>query len=292
MGLAEQLRAGAQLERTSTTFTTDVSGVGTVQLSSVYTILSIQSDVPCRLRLYENAASRDNAGEVSRAFNNVFVSSSVALIADFSMSQAGIYSTDPSIFAVTQNLASPDTFYRIEPSSPSAKITLRTFPLEDNTITAAIATPYSVANRRSFTITTNLAAAELVSGTLADATFPTSYLLVSSSLADNSQRVRLRLYSTTASFGDATERNRPFTTEPSASMDLIVDYILSGSNLIYFSPKIIGANLANRGNNLLGIQSSQTLLDGKNELYYIMSNEGTGGTVTMNANLHVYSLED
>jgi hypothetical protein len=291
MGLAEQLKAGATLTRTSTIFNTSAAGSGSVQIGSAYSLLSVQTDTPCRLRLYEDVTSRDNAGEIARPFGNQFVSASVALIGDFSMSAAGTYTVDPILHSVSPVIASPLTYYRTDPATV-ATVGLKTFLLEDNTISPTPNTAYTLSNRRTFTITADLAATELVSGTLAVSTVPTTYLLVSGALVDNSQIGRLRLYSTTASFGDGTERNRPFSTEPSASMDLIADIIMSGSNVTHFVPKIVGANLANRGQNLQVIRSISSLLDGKNELYYIFGNVGTGATVTMNANVHVYALED
>lgn len=285
MGLSEQIQAGANLDRTDVTFTTSVTGVGSASIAPSYAILKIQASSPCRLRLYDNLSSRDEAGEIVRPFGNTNISESVALVGDFSMSAAGQYAVDPVLYAVSADFNNPYTYYRVSPAS-SIDIKATVYPIE---IVAPGVGVYSLDNRRTLpVITASLSAGAKVSGSLASTEIPQTYLLVSASANSLS---RLRLYSTTAALSNTQEITRPFSVEPSASFNLIADMILSASKTTYFSPKIIGANLANMGSNLLLIRGNQALIDGENELYYIIENI-SASPIQVSASLHVYSLED
>jgi hypothetical protein len=111
-------------------------------------------------------------------------------------------------------------------------------------------------------------------------------------LGDVSHLARIRLYNNNSVFSNITEMSRSFSTE-TTDTSLIVDAILSGSGTTHFSPKIIGSNLENLGTNLNLIQGSAQQLAGENELYYILQNaSSTPGAVTINAFLHVFSLEN
>jgi hypothetical protein len=285
MGLSEQIQAGANLERADVTFTTSVTGVGSASIAPSYAILKIQASSPCRLRLYDNLSSRDEAGEIVRPFGDTNISESVALVGDFSMSAAGQYAVDPVLYAVSADFNNPYTYYRVSPAS-SIDIKVTMYPIE---IVAPGVGAYSLDNRRTLpVITASLSAGATVSGSLASTEIPQTYLLVSASANSLS---RLRLYSTTAALSNTQEITRPFSVEPSASFNLIADMILSASKTTYFSPKIIGANLANMGSNLLLIRGNQALIDGENELYYIIENI-SASPIQVSASLHVYSLED
>lgn len=292
MGLSEQIIAGATLERKSTTFITDLSGVGSVSLGSAYAILSVEANTPCRLRLYDNQTSRDDAGETARLFGSTNISASVALIADFSMSSAGKYTVDPVLYSVVNNLSNPLTFYRVEPAS-AITVGITNFNIEDSTIPLGSG-GYIISNRRKFPTFTGsaaLSAGAQVSGTVANSSIPQTYLLVSASLDNAAHRARLRLYSTSGSLFNSTEKSRPFSTEPSASANLIADIILSGSTDTYFVPKIVGSNIQNMTTNLLSMRGNDSIISGKNELYYILENVGAS-SAAISASVHIYSLED
>jgi hypothetical protein len=293
MGLSEQLLAGGVLERKATTFITDLSGAGSVLLGSAYAVLGVEVSAPCRLRLYDNQPSRDDAAEASRPFGDVNISASVSLIADFSMSAAGKYTVDPVLYGVVNNLANPQTFYSVTPAS-EVTVTITNFSIEDSNI-AVGSSGYSIGNRRGLPIFTGssaaFAAGAQVSGSIVASTIPQTYLLVSASLDNAAHRARLRLYSTSGSLYSTSEKSRAFSTEPSSSANLIVDMILSGSQVTYFVPKIMGSNIQNMGTNLLSIRGNDTLISGKNELYYILDNVGPSAAA-ISASVHVYSLED
>lgn len=289
MGLAEHISAGAKLDRQRISFTTDATGIGSASIAKTYALLEIQASAPCRIRLYDNSQSRDDANEIARSFGNTSVSSSVALIGDFTMSQAGANTVDPVLYSMTSDMY---TYYRVEPAAVTT-IGMRIYKLEDSAITATVGTPYAVANRRQLPyITASLSAGQLHSGSIADSQIPQTYLLISASVS-SSVYTRLRLYSTTGSLYDSAEKARPFSTEPSASSYLIADMLLTSSQATFFTPKIIGANLQNMTPSLATMRGVSSLITGKNELYYILENaESAGGAASISASIYVYSLED
>jgi hypothetical protein len=284
MGLREHIRAGASLSRQSITLQTNITGSGSIDLGSAYALLSIDANVPCRLRLYDNSASRDDVLEKNRTFGDTNISASTALIGDFNITETGKITIDPVVYGVVQTPSNKLTYYKID-GTPSASIILTRYLLEDSSL--------DTNNRTTLpTITGLLEPNEFVTGTLSNPLIPTTYLLVSASLGDVSHLARIRLYNNNSVFSNITEMSRSFSTE-TTDTSLIVDAILSGSGTTHFSPKIIGSNLENLGTNLNLIQGSAQQLAGENELYYILQNASpTPGAVTINAFLHVFSLEN
>jgi hypothetical protein len=287
MGLAEYIREGARLERQVITLQGNISGSGSIDLGSAYILLSLNTTSPCRLRLYDNSASLVNTGERNRVFGNTSISASTALIGDFSMSRAGLFTVDPALYGVVQNTSNKLTYWRMDNTGSGIPPTIQVtrYLLEDPA--------FLISSRKTLpAITANLAPNQIVSGTISDTNIPTTYLLVSMSLGNSSHVARLRLYNNTSSFSNLSEVSRSFSTESIAS-SLIVDAIVSGSETTYFVPKIIGANIQNLGNDLNVIRSNFSLIPGYNELYYILQNvSSSGGTVGISASVHVFSLED
>jgi hypothetical protein len=277
MGLLEQINAGAILNRQSISFTVDAIGSGSFEVGSAAILLNIANSQPCRLRLYDNEASRDDASEVSRPFTSAYVEQNIALVADVSMSSIGNYSLDPALYSVSED---KNLYYRIDQVGNTPTISITTFLLEDDTI--VLPTP----NKRTFAITDTLGPGEMSSGSVSGDEIPRTFLLVSASL-DDGDFGRIRLYNKYSSIEDESEKTRPFSTEPSESVGLIVDAIITGSvggGILHFSPKIIGANLNN-------LQTGQ--VDGENEIYYILENaNSSGGPVTITTSLHLFAIED
>lgn len=288
MGLEEYIKAGAKLQRNTVTLITDEIGSGSVDLGSTYVLLTVTTTAPCRLRLYDTNQSLENNNEIIRLFGNTNVSDSTALIGDFSMSSAGTYTIDPVMYGVVENPLDKLTYYRINGTQPGEypTITFTRYLMEDSS--------KSIKNRTSLPqITASLLPTEFVSGTLTSTTIPRTYLLVSASVMGSSNLTRLRLYSTKESLTNTTELSRPFVTESSNTSKLIIDAILTGSQITYFVPKIVGANLQTAGVDLNVIKNNKTAIMGNNELYYVLENLGTtGGTEQVTASLHVFSLED
>lgn len=288
MGLAEQKLAGATLNRITTTFTTDAVGSGSVNLGTSYVILAIETSTPCRVRFYENAESRDNAGEIARTFGDTNISSSVALVGDFSMSAPARYTTDPALYGITHSGSL--TYYRITSSTP-ANLNITTYTIEDGNILPQGGTQYTSNNRRNLPVfDETISAGAYVSGTLDSAIVPRTFLLVSASVSGASNVTRLRLYSKSGSLVDATEVSRSFSVEPSSSAYLIADMILSGSETTYFTPKIIGAGFKTLTSNMQPMLGSRVAIDSDDVIYYVLQN--VGATPKVSASVHVFALED
>jgi hypothetical protein len=289
MGLTEQVRAGARLSRKFIQFPADVSGIGSASLGSAYALINLNTSVPCRIRLYDNENSRDNATEISRQFGDTNIADNIALIGDFSQSVAGTISKiDPTLYSVTED---GFTYYRITPPGPM-NVSVVVYNIEDSTIDGNF-------SRKDLppivgTLEYNPDGGTLFEKGIIDSpTIPTTYLLVSASSAPDTIS-RLRLYSVSSSLDDQAELTRSFDTEVSASAYLIVDMIISGSQPIYFSPKIIAANLDNMGTDLENIRADRDLINGKRELYYVLENKdsSSSGPENIEVSLHVFSLED
>lgn len=290
MGLKEQLQAGAQLNRQSVVFT-PTGTTGTVSIGGTYGILSIQTSAPCRLRLYEDSTSRSS--DSTRPFTSSSVSSKIALIGDFSMSVAGIYTIDPMVFGHSTDTVNPTTYYTIEPAGPT--ITINRYLIEDTKVAPAAGTLYSNTNRRTINITTtgSLAIGQIYGDIISQSSIPQTYLLISASNGNAypGRISRVRLYSTTSSLHDSVELNRSFSTEPSESAHLIVDFIVTGSDTFHFTPKMIGANLQHTGEDLYLIKDNKELIRGDNAMYYYIQNLSTASSY-LSVDMYLYSLED
>lgn len=298
MGLEEHIKAGAQLTRNTIVFTAP-TGSGSVNLGTVFSILKVQTDIPVRLRLYDRESSRDDVTEISRPFGQFPATSSIALIGDFSMSSAGTYTIAPPLFGMCSSSDSPETYYRLEtavgqPSQSVLRITR--FLLEDSLVTPDPLTFYEISNRRVLKLQADATMSNdtiYESGSLVTQTdvVPKTYMLVSASLANPTQQVRFRLYATSSAIYDNTEKVRTFSTEPAESVMLLVDAIISGSDMLHFSPKIFGANLETMGDDLTQTALSSAKIAGSNQIYYYIQNI-SGFSANPEVNLSLYSLED
>jgi hypothetical protein len=290
MGLQQHIAAGANLERVTQTFLTNSSGSGSVSIAPASALLRIRANNTCRLRLYDNQSSLENATEISRPYGNLNIQPSVALVGDFTIGTTQDNFINPVLYSVTENPAG-QLYYRISPNTPT-EISLTYYTLTDTNVPPTIGTPYTVDNRRTIDILETLPGTTApVTGTLGVGDVPKTYLLVSASLTDPSHIARLRLYRRSDPLSDATELARPFLSEPSASTQLIVDMVLSGSNDMYFVPKILGANLESMGTNLNLIKGNRASFAGEAEMYYVLQNLTPVGD-DVQVSLHVFSLED
>jgi hypothetical protein len=303
MGLLEQIRAGATLDRSSTTF--PVSATGEVTLESAYVILSVSTDKPCRLRLYDTPDGLTDIEEINRLFGNTNISSSISLVGDFYMDGTSRQSVDPVLYAVASNADAPVTYYRADSLTDEifpddaairANITLTKFSIEDNRIAPLPGTTYSVSNRRTLIFAEpDVDPSSKIQGVVS--TTPKTFLLVSASL-DAGEFARLRIYGIEDDIYQSNELNRAFDQAAATTTSLISDIILSGSNsTLYFTPKTIGANLNTMGSDLAVTRRRRFTTDntpaisGTSEIYYIIENLNNT-TDTISISLHVYSLED
>lgn len=284
MGLKEYLKLGVSLTRNDIQLVTDSNGSGSIDLGSVYLLYKVKTDTDCRLRLYDNSSSLEDATEQARAFGNTNVADKIALITDISMT-AGEYSIDPIVYGVS---ATPDTrltYYRIDDALSPPTLEFKRYLLENSLISTGSRTILPAIQK-------DLSPTQLVSGSVVQTSIPKTYLFVSASVQNATGPIRVRLYNVQSGINDITEKNRPFTTEASTSA-LLIDAILTGSETTYFVPKIIGANLQNMGTNLDLIRNSIAKVAGKSEMYYIIENLKTSGpSDAVTASFHVFSLED
>lgn len=284
MGLKQYIQAKADLRREVITVTTGANGSGSINLGSAYLLYFLESDTDCRVRLYDNESSLNDATEQSRGFGNTNIPASIALISDFNLT-SGSYTIDPGLYGVTATPSNKLTYYRINNAATPPVLRLGRYLLEDSAISAASRTVIPV-------IETSLSPGQMKSGSIASVSMPKTYLLVSASVNNTSAPIRVRMYNLSSALSNTVEKNRPYTTE-SETRTLIVDAILTGSETTYFVPKIVGANLENMGTDLSIIKSNFSTLAGKSEMYYIIENLATAGsTEFVTASFHAFSLED
>lgn len=284
MGLKEHLQAGAVLTRDTIEILSDTNDSGSVDLGSVYVLYGIESSTTCRLRLYDNLNSLNDLTEKARVFGDTNVPSNIALIGDFTLT-AGKYTIDPVFYGVTEDPTTRLTYYKVDnaPSLPTFRFSR--YLLEDSAVNTTNRTQLPV-------IQETLTALQLKSGSVFDLNTPRTYLFVSASVNNTIAPIRVRLYNTEGILTSSVELNRPYTTETQTTA-LLLDAILTGSEVTYFVPKIMGANLQNMGVDLNTIKNSFSTLAGKHEMYYVIENLATTGLAQpVTASFHVFSLED
>lgn len=284
MGLKEYIQAGAGLQRDVISITTNADGSGSMDLGSAYVLYRIDTDINCRLRIYDKESSVNDDAEKARAFGNTNISESIALIGDFTMS-AGTYTIDPVLYGVVNDPSTRLSYYKIDNAVTPPEIKFHRYLLEDASVITS-----SRVNLPDITDTLN--PGQLKSGSIVSPAVPKTYLLVSASVTNTSAPIRVRLYSLLSSLNNTLEKTRTYVTE-SSTTTLIVDAILTGSETTQFVPKIVGANLQNMGTDLTLIKNNFAALAGDSEMYYIIENLATSGpTDTPTISFNVFSLED
>lgn len=285
MGLSEQLREGAILKRQTIQFSG--SGALSASFGSAYILLAIEVDRPCRIRIYDDLASRNNSQETSRAYG-VTPNNDISLVADIIITSPGRYTMDPVLYGVPRT--SPDyfTFLRITENTGNVNGSVFVYNLEDSTIQADVSNRfYKFDNRRilEFTIGQNKIVA------------PRTFLMLT---ASTTHTCRLRLYSNEESRDFISEIGRIPPPEPQIfprSFDeaimtsdtlLISDMELTPNTIFRFFPKIIGFNVNRVPNNLEVIRTDRVGIDSFSEIYYTLESNNQNAKVTMN----IFSLED
>lgn len=285
MGLKEQINAGSTNIRRETV-QLSVSGdspryTGSFTLGSAFVLLSVQSPKPCRLRLYGDINSRNNAGELIRPFTSQSIlSSSVSLIADIDLNTTDIYNLTPSPFGLNlDNPVSRSIYYTIDTSSLTPfgggtnTLTFTRFSLEDQEVTNLP----GIVSRDTYTINaTNLASNTSVTGSF---TTPRTYLLYGFSSSINP--VRLQLYTREDYRDNPIEAVRPFTTEPNSGSGLIADIYCTESGSLPISPVLLGRN-----------DDDLNVVQDANDVTYYRLYNATNGTYNFTISLKMFSLED
>lgn len=282
MGLVEQIAVGGLIKRDRVSFTT-TGTTGEVDLGAAYALLSVEVDAACRLRLYDNASSRNDSTEASRPFTTTTIPNSISLIGDFNFTEPGVQTIDPLVFGIMESPSTTsNTFYRIS-SAGNVNVTVSRFLLYDKNV---VTFPNS---KRTISLSTNgsLGSNATTTGTITtDA--PSTFLI---SKIESPNNCRVRMYRYASALSNSAEQNRPFTAEPSADVGLIIDAQVVGGSPLYLTPKILGANTQNLvGNSLISIRNNPALLDGVSAVYYSITN--TGSPASFTAEVHILSLEE
>jgi hypothetical protein len=283
MGLSEQLREGAVLERITIPF--EIEGTGSLELGAAYVILGIQVDSSCRIRLYDNESSVSDFAESIREYEDLPFSTDIALIGDISMSVAGNYTLDPALYSVPEDTNTYHTYYRVsDPVTGSIEV----YKLEDEEIQANIDNAhYKFSNRRILEF--DGGKNTLIAGT--DVTART-YLLID---AAPNEDCRLRIYAKQASLNDQAEQDRPFDIVPQAEVILIADMLLESGSQTKFFPKLIGANLQTLPTNLETIRLSRPAINSFSEIYYRLEPQDPFGPIEpsdISVSMNIFALED
>jgi len=278
MGLAEHLRDGAVLERRNVPFTGN--GIVSTQIGAAYVILGIEVNKPCRVRFYDDQYSVNNSLEQTRSFGDITITTDIGLVADVSMSEAGVYTIDPVLFGVPQNTSSYLTYINItENSEPPANGKLLVYILEDENLQPDENNSfYKIPLRRK--ITFNGSENTL---TFTDDLAPKTYLMVD---ATSDTDCRLRLYGKSQSLINQTEVSRSFdqaVMDP--SLILLADMLLESGSITKFVPKLIGKNIETVPFDLSSIAINRSAIRGFSEIYYRLE---PSGSVEMN----ILALED
>jgi hypothetical protein len=278
MGLAEHLRDGAVLERRTIPFSGD--GIISTSFGAAYVILGIEVDEPCRIRFYDDQTSANNALEQTRSFGDITITTDIGLIADISMSEAGVYTIDPVLFGVPENTSSYLTYINItENSAPPVNGNLFVYVLEDADLQPDEDNPfYDIPLRRTLTFNGNRNTL-----TSADDLAPKTYLMID---AVSDTNCRLRLYGKSQSLLNQTEMSRSFheaIMDP--SLVLLADMLLDSGSITKFIPKLIGKNIETTPLDLSSIAINRSAIEGFSEIYYKLE---PNGSVEMN----ILALED
>lgn len=270
MGLLEQLAAGHQFRRTTTTIT-GAGGVSTGQVSTglggSYILLTASSTKTCRVRLYPDSSSL--VIDEPRSLTNFNVSASVGLTADIYLTgSAPSLTFNPPIIGTRYN--GNVVWYTVSGSVGAFTVTLTTYPiaaLDDDAIDRS-----SIDIQRASVPSTG-------NGVSGSVTTDKSFLILSAS--STYQPARLRLYSTSHTEIPSGEVTRSFGTASSAGANLIADMMFDSASYGYrLTPVLEGYTY--QGTNYY---------TGTNTLGYILQNM-SGAATTISASLYVYATED
>lgn len=275
MGLKEQLNAGATaLQRQKISFT--VTGsipryTGSVNLGRTFIVTNAQTTSPCRVRLYGNAASRNDPAELLRPYNSQSISGSTALIADINLDNINSFNFAPPLFGANlDNSVGTSIYYTVDtgsvPFSGSNAISFTRFVLEDSTVAGLP----GVNTRKTLLITGSISTGQTLTGSIQS---PKTYLLLEA--IPSVSPIRLRLYADATYRDNPVEISRPFTTEPTASSGVIADMYLDVTETSSLTPVVVGRNAETT-------PASVT--------YFSLTNNSVASAVS--ASLYIFSLED
>lgn len=279
MGLKQQLNAGASLDRDDVSIV--ITGslaryTGSLDLGMSFVLLQAQASNKCRVRLYGDSSSRNDATELVRPFNSQSLPTNISLISDMILDNTTIFHLAPPIYGA--NIDSPVSsyiYYTIDTGSVvfsgTNSVKFSRFLLEDPLVTNLA----GVNTRATINISGSMASGSSITGSIAT---PRTYLLLQA--IPSASPMRLRLYSSAVYRDIPTEYSRSFITEPASSSGLIADIYLDTTATASLSPLLIGRN----NDDLPGAGATNDLT------YYTLTNLSVTSGIT--ASLHIFTLED
>jgi hypothetical protein len=271
MGLLDQVIAGTQFSRQSTTITSTISNSvvsGSLQdLGGSYILLNVISNKPSWIRLYSDSGSMEI--DKLRTKGNYQISSSVALVADIILDTTQSLSLhfDPPIIGTT--FKDGYTWYIVSSSIGTSTTTFTSYPL-------AI-TGDSLTDKHTLVITGSSISSTGygVSGSI---TTNKSFIILSGSACSES---RLRLYSGDISEVPFTETTRSFGTAPVTASKLIVDIMFDSASYQYKFIPLVEAYT----------WQSNAYTTGTGTVGYILQNRSANPTTSISSSLYILSTE-
>lgn len=284
MGLRQQIVAGATaLKRDTITIpitNSKVQYTGSITMGRVFALTAIQGSKRCRVRLYTDAASRNDGTELARPFISQSIPSSIGLIADINLTDEALFRLAPPVFGVNlDNPISSSIYYTIDSSSgfnlnSGDAINVTRFLMEDT----AVSNLAGVTTHQTLIISASaLASGSHRTGSISS---PRTYLVYA--VQPTVAPIRLRLYTSQSFRDDVTEISRSFGTEPAQNSGLISDFYMEDVAKTPMTPILVGRNDEDLTN--------PALLTANQTTYYTITNGS--GTGTFSASVYLFSLED
>lgn len=284
MGLRQQIVAGATaLKRDTITIpitNSKVQYTGSITMGRVFALTAIQGSKRCRVRLYTDAASRNDGTELARPFISQSIPSSIGLIADINLTDEALFRLAPPVFGVNlDNPISSSIYYTIDSSSgfnlnSGDAINVTRFLMEDT----AVSNLAGVTTHQTLIISASaLASGSHRTGSISS---PRTYLVYA--VQPTVAPIRLRLYTSQSFRDDVTEISRSFGTEPAQNSGLISDFYMEDVAKTPMTPILVGRNDEDLTN--------PALLTADQTTYYTITNGS--GTGTFSASVYLFSLED
>lgn len=284
MGLRQQIVAGATaLKRDTITIpitNSKVQYTGSITMGRVFALTAIQGSKRCRVRLYTDAASRNDGTELARPFISQSIPSSIGLIADINLTDEALFHLAPPVFGVNlDNPISSSIYYTIDSSSgfnlnSGDAINVTRFLMEDT----AVSNLAGVTTHQTLIISASaLASGSHRTGSISS---PRTYLVYA--VEPTVAPIRLRLYTSQSFRDDVTEISRSFGTEPAQNSGLISDFYMEDVAKTPMTPILVGRNDEDLIN--------PALLTADQTTYYTITNGS--GTGTFSASVYLFSLED
>jgi hypothetical protein len=281
MGLLEQVIAGTQFSRQSTTITGTIAVTGSFFSGSLqdfggsYILLDVTSNKPAWIRLYSDSGSMEI--DKLRTKGTYEISSSVALVADIILDTTQSLSLhfDPPIIGTT--FKDGYTWYTIRfidyiigtGSLGTSTTTFTSYPLA--------VTGDSLTDKHTLLITgSNISSTGYgVSGSI---TTNKSFIILSGSACSES---RLRLYSGDISEVPFTETTRSFGTAPVTGSKLIADIMFDSASYQYKFVPLVEAYT----------WQSNAYTTGTGTVGYILQNRSANPTTSISSSLYILSTE-